>query len=85
MKEEFFQSAFRKTLYESLEPLLAVGDRYLEVYKRDRAHQAYRNQGRTPHRAFLHLLNETSKSEEVGHLSREIAEKVNRLPKEAVA
>jgi transposase InsO family protein len=53
VKEEFFQVAFRKTLYESLDQLQTDLDRYLEFYNRERAHQGYRTQGRTPYQAFL--------------------------------
>jgi hypothetical protein len=45
--------AFRKTLYESLEQLQRDLDEYLAFYNRERAHQGYRTQGRTPHQAFL--------------------------------
>jgi transposase InsO family protein len=53
VKEEFFQVAFRKTLYESLDQLQTDLDRYLEFYNRERAHQGYRTQGCTPYQAFL--------------------------------
>ena len=38
IKEEFFSSAFRKTLYESVDQLQADLDRYMEFYNRDRSH-----------------------------------------------
>ena len=53
LKEEFFAVAFRKTLYESLDQLEADLGRYLELCNRQRAHQGYRTQGRTPSQAFL--------------------------------
>ena len=53
LKEEFFAVAFRKTLYESLDQLEADLGRYLEFCNRERAHQGYRTQGRTPYQAFL--------------------------------
>ncbi len=53
VKEEFYAVAFRKTFYESLDQLLRDLDRYLEFYNRERAHQGYRTQGRTPYQAFL--------------------------------
>jgi hypothetical protein len=56
-----FQVAFRKTLYESLDQLQADLDRYLEFYNRERAHQGYRTQGRTPYQAFLQGVNQMSK------------------------
>lgn len=56
LKEEFFATAFRKTLYESLEQLQADLDGYLEFYNRRRAHQGYRTRGRTPYQAFCDAL-----------------------------
>ena len=53
VKEEFFAVAFRRTFYESVDQLQADLDRYLEFYNRQRAHQGYRTQGRTPYQAFL--------------------------------
>ena len=53
MKEEFYSVAFRKTFYESLDQLQRDLDRYVEFYNRQRAHQGYRTQGRTPFQAFL--------------------------------
>ncbi len=52
MKEEFFAVAFRKTFYESVAQLQADLDQYLEFYNRERPHQGYRTQGRTPYQAF---------------------------------
>ena len=57
VKEEFFSSAFRNTLYESVAQLQLDLDRYLEFYNRERAHRGYRTQGRTPYQAFLEGLN----------------------------
>ena len=45
--------AFRKTLYESIDQLQDDLDRYLAFYNRERAHQGYRTQGRTPYQAFV--------------------------------
>lgn len=56
VKEEFFSSAFRNQLYESVAQLQQDLDRYLEFYNRERAHRGYRTQGRTPHLAFLEGL-----------------------------
>jgi transposase InsO family protein len=61
VKEEFFQVAFRKTLYESLDQLQADLDRYLEFCNRERAHRGYRTQGRTPYQAFLDGMKLMSK------------------------
>ena len=53
VKEEFFAVAFRRTFYESVAQLQADLDSYLAFYNRERAHQGYRTQGRTPYQAFL--------------------------------
>jgi hypothetical protein len=73
VKEEFFQVAFRKTLYESLDQWQADLDRYLEFYNRERAHQGYRTQGRTPCQAFWGGVNQMSKSEGAIQASQEVA------------
>ena len=52
VKEEFYAVAFRKTFYESLEQLQRDLDEYVAFYNRERAHQGYRTQGRTPFQTF---------------------------------
>jgi hypothetical protein len=52
VKEEFYAVAFRKTLYEALEQLQRDLDAYVAFYHRERAHQGYRTQGRTPFQTF---------------------------------
>jgi len=52
LKEEFFSIAFRRKFYETLDDLQIDLDLYMEFYNRERAHQGYRTQGRTPYRAF---------------------------------
>jgi len=64
VKEEFYSVAFRKTFYESLDQLQRELDRYVESYNRERAHQGYRTQGRTPYQAFLDGI-EAMRREEV--------------------
>jgi len=54
--------AFRKTFYESLDQLQANLDHYLEFYNRERSHQSYRTQGRTPFRGFPGRPPETHSS-----------------------
>jgi len=56
VKEEFFSSAFRQTLYQSVAQLQQDLDRYLDFYNRERAHRGYRTQGRTPYQTFLEGL-----------------------------
>ena len=63
LKEEFFSVAFRKTFYESLEQLQRDLDQFLNFYNRERAHQGYRTQGRTPDQAFLDGVKEMQTKE----------------------
>ena len=77
LKEEFFAVAFRKTFYESLDQLQADLDRYLEFYNRERAHQGYRTQGRTPYQAFLDGVKQMPE--------KTLMEETNNLPQERVA
>ena len=46
--DEFFRSAFRKKLYETLESLQFDLDKWLHHYNFERPHRGYRNQGRRP-------------------------------------
>jgi transposase InsO family protein len=63
IKEEFFSIAFRKKLYESLDQLQVDLDEYMNFYNRERSHQGYRTQGRTPYQAFIDALNQASQNE----------------------
>jgi hypothetical protein len=63
VKEEFYAVAFRKTLYESVAQLQADLDQYLELYNRERPHQGYRTQGRTPYQAFLDTVEHIRREE----------------------
>jgi len=62
LKEEFFSVAFRRTFYETLDQLQIDLDSYMEFYNRERAHQGYRTQGRTPYRAFLEGAEQDSQA-----------------------
>ena len=48
VNEEFFQTAFRKKLYESVEMLQEDLDAWLVYYNTERPHLGYRNMGRRP-------------------------------------
>lgn len=48
VKEEFFQLARLKKLYESMDELQADLNEWLVYYNTQRPHQGYRNHGRTP-------------------------------------
>lgn len=52
LKEEFFNVAFRKKIYESVQNLQADLDEFLRFYNEERAHHGYRTKGRTPLQAF---------------------------------
>ena len=46
--DEFFRTAFRKKLYESIADLQEDLDTWLEYYNHERPHRGYRNMGRRP-------------------------------------
>jgi transposase InsO family protein len=50
--DEFFRTAFRKKLYESVNALQEDLDTWLHEYNHDRPHRGYRNQGRRPMETF---------------------------------
>jgi transposase InsO family protein len=52
IQDEFYQVAFRKKLYTSLEELQADLDEWLEFYNRERAHTGKYCEGRTPLQTF---------------------------------
>jgi transposase InsO family protein len=52
IEEEFYQVAFRKTLYTSLEQLQADLDEWLLLYNRERPHSGRYCDGRTPMQTF---------------------------------
>jgi len=52
MQDEFYQIAFRKKLYNSLEELQADLDEWLEYYNRERTHTGKYCDGRTPLQTF---------------------------------
>ena len=50
--DEFFRTAFRKKLYESVDALQKDLDVWLHEYNHERPHRGYRNQGRRPMETF---------------------------------
>ena len=50
--DEFFRTAFRKKLYESVEALQSDLDAWLHHYNYERPHRGYRNKGRRPMETF---------------------------------
>lgn len=59
--EEFFETAFRRKLYESVEMLQEDLDEWLWHYNRERTHQGYRNLGRRPYDTIEQYLKSVSK------------------------
>lgn len=53
MKEEFYDTAFRKKIYTSLEGLQADVDIWLKYYNEDRPHSGKYCYGKTPKQTFL--------------------------------
>ena len=53
IKEEFYQIAFRKKLYSSLEEIQTDLDEFMDTYNADRTNQGKYCQGRTPLQTFL--------------------------------
>ena len=52
IQEEFYQVAFRKKLYKSLEEIQKALDEYVEYYNTKRTNQGKRCKGRTPKQTF---------------------------------
>ena len=50
--DEFFRTAFRKKLYESVDVLQKDLDAWLHEYNYNRPHRGYRNHGRRPMETF---------------------------------
>ena len=63
VKEEFYAVAFRKNFYESLEQLQRDLDQFLAFYNRERAHQGYRTQGRTPFQTWSEGVEQMRREE----------------------
>ena len=53
MLEEFYQVAFRKKLYESLERLQTDADEWIRYYNEERCHSGRFCYGKTPMQTFL--------------------------------
>ena len=56
VQEEFFETAWRRKLYDSVETLQADLDAWLLYYNRERPHQGYRNLGRRPYDTIQQYL-----------------------------
>lgn len=71
MIEEFYNIAFRKKIYNTLEELQSDLDRYLQKYNFERTHQGKRCCGRTPWETFIDGKKIVSEKIINGELKRE--------------
>ncbi len=62
--DEFFRTAFREKLYESVEVLQSDLEGWLVYYNRERPHQGYRNMGRGPIEGIEEYLQNVRKEAE---------------------
>lgn len=62
VKEEFFETVTRTTLYTSVEQLQEDLDKWLSCYNRERTHQGYRNLGRRPYDTIKAYLETVKKA-----------------------
>ncbi len=73
MKEEFYDTAFRKKIYTSLEDLQADVDVWLKYYNEDRPHSGKYCYGKTPQQTFLdskHIaIEKNNQSMYINHIS----------------
>lgn len=53
IKNEFYEVAFRKKLYSSIDEIQKDLDAFMEFYNKERTNQGKRCQGRTPYETFL--------------------------------
>ncbi|GIV58051.1 MAG: IS481 family transposase [Rhodothermaceae bacterium] len=61
VKEEFFETETRRTLYTSVKQLQTDLDKWLDYYNRERTHQGYRNLGRRPYETIKQYLETVKK------------------------
>ncbi|MAF79153.1 MAG: IS481 family transposase [Halobacteriovoraceae bacterium] len=74
---EFYQVAFRKRIYDSLEMLQGDLDDWLEHYNKERTHQGKMCYGRTPWQTFLDGKKIVEDKMLSGKFSREVLESQN--------
>ncbi len=76
---EFYQVAFRKRIYDSLEMLQGDLDDWLEHYNKERTHQGKMCYGRTPWQTFLDGKKIVEDKMLSGKFSREVLESQNEV------
>ncbi len=57
MLNEFYQIAFRKKIYKSIEELQADADKWIYEYNNERPHSGKKCEGRTPMQTFMESLH----------------------------
>jgi transposase InsO family protein len=72
---EFYQVAFRKKIYDSLESLQIDLDNWVEHYNKERTHQGKMCYGRTPWQTFLDGKEIVKEKMINGNFSKEVLEK----------
>ncbi len=75
---EFYQVAFRKRIYDSLETLQIDLDNWLEHYNKERTHQGKMCYGRTPWQTFLDGKRVVEDKMLSGKFSKEVLESQNK-------
>ena len=75
---EFYQVAFRKRIYDSLETLQVDLDNWLEHYNKERTHQGKMCYGRTPWQTFLDGKKVVEDKMLSGKFSKEVLESQNK-------
>lgn len=76
---EFYQVAFRKRIYDSLETLQGDLDNWLEHYNKERTHQGKMCYGRTPWQTFLDGKKIVEDKMLSGKFSKEVLENQNQV------
>lgn len=76
---EFYQVAFRKRIYDSLEMLQRDLDNWIEHYNKERTHQGKMCYGRTPWQTFLDGKKIVEDKMLSGKFSREVLENQNQV------
>lgn len=76
---EFYQVAFRKRIYDSLEMLQKDLDQWIEHYNKERTHQGKMCYGRTPWQTFLDGKKIVEDKMLSGKFSREVLESQNEV------
>lgn len=83
VKQEFYDIAFRKKIYRSLEELQTDLDHWIEVYNSERTHTGKYCFGRTPYQTFQET-KQLAKEKSINEFFFEEAKKQDTLPRTTV-